>query len=242
MSPRSKVELYVAIRRDSRAGMSGRALERRYGVSRRTVAKALASAWPEPRKPLPPRATRLDEHKPLIDQWLRADLDAPRKQRHTAKRIYDRLLAEHDAAEVSYGMVRAYVAQRRGEIRIEAGRGAPEVFIPQSHRPGAEAEVDFGEVAVRLRGEQVTCSLFSFRMSYSGKAVHRIFASGGLEAFLEGHVHAFTVLGGVPTGKVRFDNLKAAVAQVLGFSRERAETQRWIAFRSHYPLTELTAA
>ena len=75
--------------------------------------------------------------------------------------------------------------------------------------------------------------LFSFRMSYSGKAVHRIFISGGQEAFLEGHVHAFTVLGGVPTGQVRYDNLRSAVARVLGFSRQRVETARWTAFRSH---------
>jgi len=129
--------------------MSSRALERRYQVGRRTVAKALASAWPQPRKPLPPRPTRLDAYKPLIDQMLRADLDAPRKQRHTAKRIFDRLVAEHDAVQVSYAMVRAYVAQRRPEIRVEAGRGAPAVFVPQSHRPGVEAEVDFGDVAVR---------------------------------------------------------------------------------------------
>jgi transposase len=234
--PRSKVELYAAIRRDARAGMSGRALERKYQVGFRTVHKALASAWPEPRKPLPPRPTRLDAYKPLIDGMLRADLDAPRKQRHTAKRIFDRLLAEHDAAEISYAMVRDYVAGRREQIRIEAGRGPSAVFVPQSHQPGAEAEVDFGEVAVRLRGEQVVCSLFAFRLSYSGKAVHRISASGGQEAFLEGHVHAFGVLGGIPTGKVRYDNLKAAVAQVLGFSRARVETDRWVAFRSHYGL------
>jgi transposase len=196
---RSKVELYAAIRRDSRAGMSGRALEHKYGVGRRTVAKALASAWPEPRKPLPPRATRLDAYLPVIDQMLRVDLDAPRKQRHTVKRIFDRLVAEHGAVGVSYGMVRGYVARRRPEIRIEAGRGPPDAFIPQSHLPGVEAEVDFGDVAVRLRGEQVTCALFSFRLSYSGKAVHRIFASGGQEAFFEGHVHALDVLGGVPT-------------------------------------------
>ncbi len=178
--------------------------------------EALASAWPTPRKPSPPRQWRLDPFKPLIDQMLRVDLDAPRKQRHTAKRIYDRLVAEHGMQGISYSRVRAYVAGRRPEIRVEAGRGPPEVFVPQSHRPGAEAEVDFGDVTVRLRGEQVTCALFSFRLSYSGKAVHRIFASGGQEAFLEGHVHAFRVLGGVPTGKVRYDNLKAAVAPGAG--------------------------
>ncbi|MFE9328741.1 Mu transposase domain-containing protein [Nocardia sp. NPDC052278] len=114
--------------------------------------------------------------------------------------------------------------------------GPAEVFIPQTHRPGAEAEVDFGDFSVRLRGETVTCYLFSFRMSFSGKAVHRVFASGGQEAFPEGHVHAFTVLGGVPFGKVRYDNLKIAVAQVLGFHRLRKETERWTAFRSHFDL------
>ncbi|GAA1993330.1 hypothetical protein GCM10009738_87840 [Kitasatospora viridis] len=109
-----------------------------------------------------------------------------------------------------------------------------EAFIPQTHKPGAEAEVDFGDVTVRLAGELVTCYLFAFRLSYSGKAVHRVFASAGQEAFFEGHVHALNTLGGVPTGKVRYDNLRAAVAQVLGFSRQCVETERWTAFRSHY--------
>ncbi|MFD0207039.1 MULTISPECIES: IS21 family transposase [Saccharothrix] len=234
MPPTSKVDLYAAIRRDAREGLSQRALERKYGVGRRTVLKALASAWPEPRKPLPPRPSRLDPFKPVIDGRLRADLGAPRKQRHTAKRIFDRLIDEHGMAEVSYQMVRGYVAIRRSEIRVEAGRAPVEVFVPQTHRPGAEAEVDFGEVTVRLRGEQVVLFLFCLRMSFSGRAVHRVFASGGQEAFFEGHVHAFRVLGGVPTGKIRYDNLKAAVAQVLGFTRQRVETERWTAFRSHW--------
>lgn len=103
-----------------------------------------------------------------------------------------------------------------------------------SHLAGAEAEVDFGEVAVRLRGELVKCHLFCLRLSFSGKAVHRVFASGGQKAFFEGHEHAFRVLGGVPFGKIGYDNLKAAVASVLGFTRRRVETDRWTAFRSHY--------
>lgn len=234
MAAKSRVELYAAIRRDSRAGMSGRALQHKYGVGDRTVAKALVSVWPEPRKKLPPRRTRLDPYKGLIDEILRADLDAPRKQRHTAKRIFDRLAAEHGATAVSYQMVRGYVARRGPEIRVEAGRGPVEAFVPQSHRPGVEAEVDFGDVGIRLAGEQVVCYLFSFRLSYSGKAVHRIFASCGQEAFFEGHVHALTVLGGAPTGKVRYDNLKSAVAKVLGFNRARVETERWTAFRTHW--------
>ena len=82
----------------------------------------------------------------MIDAILRADLDAPRKQRHTVHRIVDRLAGEHDMTGVSYQVVRAYVAGRKPGIRIEAGRGPATVFIPQSHRPGAEAEVDFGDV------------------------------------------------------------------------------------------------
>ncbi|WP_433365087.1 IS21 family transposase [Actinoplanes sp. CA-142083] len=171
----------------------------------------------------------------VIDDWLRSDLDAPRKQRHTAKRIFDRLLDEHDGAGVvSYWMVREYVATRRREICVEVGREPANAFIPQEHLPGREAEVDFGDVAIRLRGELVTCALFSLRLSYSGKAVHRVSASAGQEAFFEGHVHAFNVLGGVPTGKIRYDNLKAAVASVIGFSRQRVEADRWTAVRSHY--------
>jgi len=234
MPPASKVELYAAIRRDVRAGMSARAIERKHGAGRRTIVKAMSSAWPEPRKKLPPRGSKLDPYKPVIDEILRADLDAPRKQRHTITRIYHRLMDEHQMADVSYPVVRAYVAERKPQIRAEAGRGPAEVFVRQSHRPGDEAEVDFGEIVVRLAGEDVGCFLFCLRLSFSGKAVHRVSLSGGQEAFFEGHEHAFRVLGGVPAGKVRYDNLKSAVAQVIGFSRSRVETDRWTAFRSHY--------
>lgn len=215
--------------------MSIRELQRKHGVGFRTVTAALESVWPEPRKKYGGRGSRLDPYRDVIDGWLREDLDAPRKQRHTATRIFNRLLDEHEAAGiVSYGMVRQYVATRRREIRVEAGREPANTFVPQQHQPGREAEVDFGEVAIRLRGELVTCTLFSLRLSYSGKAVHRISATAGQEAFFEGHVHAFNVLGGVAVGKIRYDNLKAAVAQVIGFSRRRVETDGWTAFRSHY--------
>ncbi|MFB7913077.1 hypothetical protein [Streptomyces sp. NPDC056061] len=93
--------------------------------------KALSSAWPESRK-LPSRATRLNPFKPLIDQVLRADLDAPRKQRHMVERVFERLLDEHGANEISYQTVRGYVAGRREDIRIQAGRGAVEAFVPRS--------------------------------------------------------------------------------------------------------------
>ncbi|MFE9382846.1 IS21 family transposase [Streptomyces sp. NPDC007025] len=231
----SKVELYAAIRRDHRADLSMRELERKYGVTWRTVRKALDSSWPEPRKKLPQRATALDPFKPVIDEILRTDLDAPRKQRHTVTRIFHRLVEEH-GADVSYGMVRYYVSARKPEILVESGKAPLEAFVPQTHQPGHEAEVDFGDVTVRLAGELVTCYLFSLRLSYSGKSVHRVFASCGQEAFFEGHVHALRILGGVPRSKIRYDNLKAAVARVLGQTRGRVEADRWIAFKSHFDI------
>lgn len=231
--PGSKVELYAAIRRDARAGKSARAIQREYRVSWTTVQKALGSAWPSERKHYPERGSKIDDYREVIDGWLRTDLTAPRKQRHTAKRIFDRLREEHQA-QVSYSRVRAYVSVRRGEILAESGRAPVEVFVPQSHRPGDEAEVDFGDVVIELRGQPVTCTLFSLRLSFSGRAVHRVFLSAGQEAFLEGHVHAFEVLGGVPFGRIRYDNLKSAVSAVLGLSRHRVENDRWVAFRSHY--------
>jgi transposase len=142
----SKVELYAAIRRDARAGKSARAIQREYRVSWTTVHKALGSAWPAERKHYPNRGSKIDDYREVIDGWLRTDLTAPRKQRHTAKRIFDRLREEHQA-EVSYSRVRAYVSVRRKEILAESGRALVEVFVPQSHRPGQEAEVDFGDVA-----------------------------------------------------------------------------------------------
>lgn len=79
------------------------------------------------------------------------------------------------------------------------------------------------------------CYLFIYRMSYSGKAVHRVFANCAQEAFLEGHVHAFTQLGGLPTGQIRYDNLTSAVSKIVfGESRVRVENPRWQLFRAHY--------
>ncbi|MFB4319940.1 IS21 family transposase [Actinomadura sp. 21ATH] len=230
--------MYAAIRRDSRReGLSVRALAKKYQVHRRTVREALASAFPAPRRKPPPRSSRLDRFKPVIDQILWTDLDAPRKQRHTVRRIFNRLVAEQEMEGISYSTVANYVAWRKPQIMAEAGRGSPpEVPIDQVHRPGVEAEVDFGDVWINLAGTMTKCFLFVFRLSYSGKAVHRVTASAGQEAFFEGHAHAFRVLGGVPTGKVRYDNLRAAVAKVVGLSRVRVENERWVAFRSHHHL------
>ena len=230
----SKVELFESIRRDWRVGgLSIRALAQRHGVHRRTIRQALDNADPLPRKTPVRRSPRLGSLKKLIDEMLQVDLDAPRKQRHTARRILARLVDEHGVSDVSYSTVRDYVALRRPQIAAAAGRGMETAFVLQTHLPGAEAEVDFGDVWIRLGGVMTKCFLFTLRLSYSGKAVHRVFASQGQEAFIEGHLHAFAVLGGVPTGKIRYDNLRSAVSRVL-MGRNRTESDRWVLFRSHY--------
>ena len=231
----SKVDLFASIRHDARIeGLSVRELARRYNVHRRTVRAALESAVPPPRKVPVRSAIRLDPFKPYIEEMLREDLEAPRKQRHTARRILARLVDEHAASELSYSTVRDYVRVRRAEVEIAAGRRV-EAFIPQEHAPGWEAEVDFGEVWVVLAGVKTKCHLFAFRLCFSGKAVHRIYPTQAQEAFLEGHIAAFHTIGGIPAGHIKYDNLTAAVQSVLyGQGRARVENDRWVLFRSHY--------
>src|SRR5918995_2642509 len=124
---------------------------------------------------------------------------------------------------------------RREELSIRglAGRSPEEVYIAQVHEPGAQAEVDFADLWIIYRGVKTKVFLFTLRCSYSGKAVHRAFESQCQESFLEGHVHAFEQLGGVPVTHIRYDNLKSAVTRVL-FGRTRIESTKWITFRSHY--------
>ncbi|AEV84341.1 transposase [Actinoplanes sp. SE50] len=234
--PLTKDELFRRIRSDAvLEELSIRALARKHGVHRRLVREALTSAEPTPRRQPVRRSPRLDPVKKTIDEWLRADLEAPRKQRHTARRIKDRLAEEADT-DVPYSTVRDYVSMRRRQIAAEAG--APmDGFIIRHNRPGADAEVDFGEVVVCLAGTMTRCHLFAFRLAYSGLAVHRVTVSCGQEAFLEGHEYAFELIGGIPVGQIRYDNLSSAVRRVVFRSRSRVENPRWEAFREHYGFT-----
>ena len=161
--------------------MSIRELASRHGVHRRTVRQALASAEPPPRKVCERPAPVLGPVRPLIDAMLREDLYAPRKQRHTARRVRERLLEEHQLA-VAYPTVRDYVRVARPRIAAEAGKQLVEVFVPQTHAPGAQAEVDFADLWIVLAGVKTKVFLFTLRLSYSGKAVHRGYATASQEA------------------------------------------------------------
>src|SRR6266702_2231015 len=232
---RDKVDLFARIRDDNRQlGLGVRALARRHGVHRRMVRQALGSPVPAPRKRPARQSPVLDAAAGLIDAMLREDLDAPRKQRHTCRRIWQRLADEHHVT-VSYSCVCRYAGRRRAEIEAEhrAGAGSVEGFVPQAKEPGAEAEADFGPVSIVVGGDQQACRLFAYRLSCSGRGVHRVYASCAQEAFLEGHVTAFEVTGGVPWRHIRYDNLSPAVTKVMT-GRDRKETARWFSFRSWY--------
>jgi transposase len=163
---RSRVELFEQIRGDQRVeGLSIRELAERHGVHRRTVRQALAAALPPPRKTYPPRPRpAIEPWTAAIDGWLLGDRDVPRKQRHTARRVWQRLVAEHGAT-VSEVTVSRRVARRR----LELGLVHVDVAIPQTHLPGAEAEVDFGEFLAVIAGVPVKCWLFVMRLSQSGR-------------------------------------------------------------------------
>jgi transposase len=223
------VEQFERIRRDHRdEGLSLRALAARYGVHRRTVRQAVGNATPPARKTPVRAAPVLGAYEAVVRRWLVEDQAAPRKQRHTARRVWQRLMDE-EGAQVAESSVRALVVR----LRTEIGTGRSLVTVPQTHGVGEEAEVDFGEFRAVIAGVVTKLFMFVLRLSHSGKAVHVAYGNQAQESFLDGHVRAFAALGGVPTSMIRYDNLSAAVIRVL-LGRERWENPRFVALRSHY--------
>jgi transposase len=224
----SRVELFEKIRRDhDREGLSLRALARRHGVHRRAVRQALASAIaPERKRPVGRPAPAMGPYRELIDSWLIADQSAPRKQRHTAKRVWERLRDEQ-GAQVAPSTVRDYVRRRRRELGLTA-----QAYCPQVHDPGVTAEVDWGEATVMIAGVLATVGLFLMRSCFSGACFVMAFETQSQQAFFEGHVAAFDFFSGV-FATCRYDNLKAAAKKTLK-GRRRLENDRFVALRSHY--------
>ena len=223
------MELFEQIRREYEHGVGTiKGVAKKLGVHRRQVREALANAMPRERKYPVRERPRLDPLIPFIDGILVGDLKAPRKQRHTARRIFNRILAELPNAPAAESTVRQYVRERK----LALGLKHAETFIPQSYAWGREAQVDWFEATVVIDGEPQKAYLFCMRSMASGGAFHRAFPHASQLAFLEAHEAAFHYFGGLFT-LVRYDNLRSAVQKILR-GHQREETARFIGFRSHW--------
>ncbi|QDV36197.1 IS21 family transposase [Tautonia plasticadhaerens] len=204
-------------------GLGKRAACRQYDIHWDTLQKILRH--PEPpgyRRASPRPRPKLDPFLGVLHQILQDDKKAPRKQRHTAKRLFERLRDEHGYTGGLTGIKDAVRAWRRSHT---------EVFVPLTHPPG-EAQVDFGEAEVTLDGRPTKVAVFVLTLPYSDAIYCRAFPRECTEAFLEGHVRAFSALGGVPR-RISYDNSKIAVARITG-SRDRRVTGEFLRLKSHY--------
>ena len=222
------VEIYAAVRRFVFVeGKSRREAARVFGLSRDTIAKMCRYSAPpgyvrskEPEKP------KLGPLIPVIDAILVSDKMAPPKQRHTAKRIFERLRIEHGFLG-GYTVVKDYVRLARARSR--------EVFVPLSHPPG-HAQVDFGECVGVIGGVRMKLHVFCFDLPQSDACFIKAYPAETTEAFLDGHVSAFVFFGGVPVS-ILYDNLKIAVARILADGK-RQRTRAFTELVSHYLFQE----
>ena len=218
------VEIYAAVRRFVFVeGKSRREAARVFGLSRDTIAKMCRySAPPGYVRSKAPERPKLGPLVPVIDAILEADKTAPPKQRHTAKRIFERLRIERGFAG-GYTVVKDYVRIARTRSR--------EVFVPLAHPPG-HAQVDFGECVGVIGGVRMKLHVFCFDLPQSDACFIKAYPAEITEAFLDGHVSAFAFFGGVPIS-ILYDNLKIAVARILG-DGQRQRTRAFTELVSHY--------
>jgi transposase len=208
-------------------GQSKRSVCREFDIHWDTLQKILHH--PEPpgyRRAVARPKPKLEPFLPVIHQILEADKKAPRKQRHTAHRIFERLRDEH-GYQGGLTIVKAEVASWR--LR------SAEVFIPLAHPPG-EAQVDFGEAEIRLDGQPTKVALFVMTLPYSDAIFVVAFPRECTEAFLEGHTRAFAFFGGVPR-RISYDNSRIAVARITG-PRDRKLTDAFLRLKSHHLFQE----
>jgi len=218
------VDLYLKVRRAHfEDGLSGRQIARDFGISRDSVAKMLAySEPPGYRRTAPVKRPKLDAFTGQIDQWLAEDKTQPRKQRHTAKRIFERLRDECGFGG-GYTIVKDYVRARK--------RSGKEMFVPLSHPPG-HGQADFGEALVVIGGIEQKAYFFALDLPYSDACYVRAYPAANTEAWLDGHVHAFAFFGAVPRS-ILYDNDRCLVAKIMP-DGTRKRTQRFSAMLSHY--------
>jgi len=205
---------------------SKRSVQRRYQLHWKTLQKILAEPEPPGYRQSKPRAkTKLGPFLPAIEEILRQDRQAPPKQRHTAKRIFERLRGEHGYAGGLTVVKEAVQAWRQQHA---------EAFVPRAHPPG-EAQVDFGHAEIPLDGVPAKAAPFVMTLPYSDALFCCAFPKECTEAFLEGHRRAFEFFGGVPR-RISYDNSKIAVAKLTG-GRPREETREVQRLRSHFLFT-----
>ncbi|MFS0623408.1 IS21 family transposase [Brevibacillus sp. 179-C8.2 HS] len=205
-------------------GKSIRQVSRETGYSRQVIRKALTTTEIPVYKlsKLKPKPV-IESVQSIILEWLRQDEQAPPKQRHTAKRIFQRLVEEYGFTG-GESTVRRYVRQ----LRVSP----PKAYVPLEFPPGKFAQFDWGEVDILLFGKQVTVQVFCLRCTYSRKIFVQTFFHQKQEALLQGHVNAFEFLGAVPHTIV-YDNLKTAVKKILE-GKNREEQERFTQLRAHY--------
>jgi transposase len=199
-------------------------IARELGHGRRVIRKAIrASEVPVYRRKQPACSPVLGPYLSIIQKWISEDQNQPKKQRHTARRIYHRLKEEYQFKGCESN-VRRYIGFLKPRLT--------EVFTPIEHLIGKEAQVDFGEAKVRLNGILTIVHLFCFQLCYSTRRFVHAYRTERQEAFFDGMVRAFRVIGGIPN-QITFDNPKTLVKRVFrGHARE--EHPAFIAFRSHY--------
>ena len=218
------MELYARVRRAVVVEkMSEREAARQFGLARETVRKMVRySAPPGYRRQQPPRRPKLDAWVGAIDQMLEDDKARGKKQRHTAKRIFERLRDEHTYTG-GYTIVKDYVRLRKLSQR--------EMFVPLEHPPG-HAQVDFGEAIGIIGGVERKIHFFAFDLPHSDACFVAGYPAETAEAFCDGHIRAFAFFGGVPQS-ILYDNTRIAVARILGDGK-RQRTRVFAELQSHY--------